>query len=58
MGITAPNELIAILKLDHESCCGRCASEAERFVELAAEGARVAVPSDAAKRYLYGVAVE
>jgi bacterioferritin-associated ferredoxin len=36
-GITEPTDLIAILELDDETCCGRCVSEVDRFVELACE---------------------
>jgi bacterioferritin-associated ferredoxin len=36
-GITQPADLIAILELDDETCCGRCASEVERFVDLACD---------------------
>jgi bacterioferritin-associated ferredoxin len=38
-GITAPDRLIAVLGLDDERCCGRCAVQIEEFVELAREGA-------------------
>jgi bacterioferritin-associated ferredoxin len=34
-GIVAPEALLAYLRLDDDSCCGRCARELDRFVELA-----------------------
>ena len=39
LGITAPADLIAVLALDADRCCGRCAEHIEEFVELAREGA-------------------
>jgi bacterioferritin-associated ferredoxin len=39
LGITAPGDLVAILGLDADRCCGRCAAHIEEFVELAWEGA-------------------
>jgi bacterioferritin-associated ferredoxin len=38
-GIVAPDALIAVLGLDDQRCCGRCAATIERFVALAWEGA-------------------
>lgn len=38
-GITAPADLIAVLGLDDDRCCGRCAAHVEDFVALAWEGA-------------------
>lgn len=38
-GITAPAALIAVLGLDDQHCCGRCAARVDDFVELACEGA-------------------
>jgi bacterioferritin-associated ferredoxin len=38
-GVTAPDRLIAVLGLDDERCCGRCALQVGAFVELAWEGA-------------------
>lgn len=37
-GITAPAQLVGVLGLDDERCCGRCAVHIEAFVELAWEG--------------------
>jgi bacterioferritin-associated ferredoxin len=37
-GINRPDNLVHTLGLDDASCCGRCALDIERFVELAREG--------------------
>jgi bacterioferritin-associated ferredoxin len=37
-GVTEPEELIAVLGLEDERCCGRCETHIERFVDLATEG--------------------
>lgn len=38
IGITAPDDLICVLGLDDERCCGRCVAQIGEFVELAREG--------------------
>ena len=37
-GVIRPDNLVHTLGLDDASCCGRCATDIERFVELAREG--------------------
>jgi bacterioferritin-associated ferredoxin len=34
-GITDPDALIAVLGLDEDVCCGRCAESIQKLVELA-----------------------
>lgn len=43
-GITAPEQLVAVLGLDDEGCCGRCALDVQDFVELACGGLSQASP--------------
>ena len=38
-GVTAPDDLIAVLGLDDSGCCGRCREHVHEFVELACQGA-------------------
>jgi bacterioferritin-associated ferredoxin len=38
-GHTTAKALIAVLGLDDEECCGRCATEPEAFLEVARRGA-------------------
>jgi bacterioferritin-associated ferredoxin len=46
-GIAAPEDLIAVLSLNDEDCCGRCVTAIDSFVALAEEGAGGAVSSAA-----------
>jgi len=38
-GIAAPDDLIAVLSLHDDNCCGRCITAIDSFVALAEEGA-------------------
>jgi bacterioferritin-associated ferredoxin len=42
LGITAPGDLIELLRLDDDRCCGRCVMAIDQFVDLAVEGAACA----------------
>lgn len=38
-GVTTPEDLILLFRLDDAACCGRCARQPERLLALATEGA-------------------
>lgn len=43
-GIAAPEDLITVLSLKDDDCCGRCVKAIESFVALAEEGAAAPAP--------------
>lgn len=42
-GVLGASDLIAVLGLDDEACCGQCVDRVDDFVSLAIEGATVAL---------------
>jgi bacterioferritin-associated ferredoxin len=47
-GITSPADLIEILELDDDLCCGRCALQIEEFLMVAQRAHEMAVHAAAA----------
>jgi bacterioferritin-associated ferredoxin len=44
MGVTSAKELVKVLGLNREECCGRCLLNARAFVETAKRAAEEASP--------------
>lgn len=54
-GVTAPDDLIVLFRLDDPSCCGRCIRRIDAIAALAADGAAEGEQEPAAVRSPVGL---